>query len=345
MEAKFKIRFKRIAVLGSNSFTGSNFINYVLEKTGAEVIGISRSAEYAPIFLPYLYKKERPKRFKFYKLDLNNELEPMLKLLDKFEPEVVVNYAAQGEVRNSWKWPEQWFTTNCMAIVKFTNALKDKEYLQRYVSISTPEVYGSTEKNVPESFNFKPSTPYAASKLAGDLFALALFKKYNFPAVFTRSANVYGMHQQIYRIIPRTIIYLKLGRKIELHGEGKSIRSFVHVRDVADAVLRIINDGKNGDAYHISKQNHAFQSEAFSIKDIVKLICGMMDYDFEKSVKFTKENFGQDYAYSLDSSKIRKELGWKPTVPIREGIKDTISWIEENLEEIKKLPLEYVHKN
>jgi len=344
MEAsKMEIRFKRIAVLGSNSFTGSSFINYALEKTGAEIIGISRSAEYDPIFLPYLYKKERPKRFEFYKLDLNNELGPIIKLLDKFKPEVIVNYAAQGEVRNSWKWPEQWFMTNCVAIVKFSNALKDKEYLRRYVSISTPEVYGSAGKNIAENFSFRPSTPYAASKLAGDLFLMSLFKKDNFPVVFTRSSNVYGMHQQLYRIIPRTIIYLKLGKKIELHGGGKSIRSFVHVKDVVDATLRIINGGKNGDVYHISDTSK--QNEAFSIKELVNMICGMMGYNFEKSVKITKENFGQDYAYSLDSSKIRKELGCNPTISIREGIKETINWIEENWERIKEQPLEYVHKN
>lgn len=333
------LEFKKIAVLGSNSFTGSSFIDYALQNTNADIIGISRSFEYNNIFLPYLYKKARSKRFKFYQLDLNKDFNKIINLLDKIKPEIIVNYAAQGEVRSSWKWPEQWFMTNCISVVKLANALKDKQYLKRYVAISTPEVYGSTEKNLPESFTFKPSTPYAASKLAGDLFLLALFKKYNFPVVFTRSSNVYGKHQQLYRIIPRTIIYLKLGKKIELHGEGKATRSFVHASDVADAALRIIKNGENGEAYHIAPQNREL-----AIKEIVKLICGIMGYDFEKSVKIVKENFGQDLTYSLDSSKIRKELGWEPKIPLKEGIKETISWIEENWEEIKKQPLEYVHK-
>ncbi len=331
---------KKVAVIGSNSFSGSSFIDYILENTAAEVIGISRSAEYPPIFLPYLYRKERPKKFRFFQLDLNNDLGRIMELLDEFGPEVIVNYAAQGEVRRSWEWPEQWFMTNCVSTVKFSNLLKDREYLKRYVSVSTPEVYGeSAGKNVPENSNFKPSTPYAASKLAGDLFLSALFKKYDFPVVFTRSSNVYGMHQQLYRIIPRTIIYLKLNKKVELHGEGKSIRSFVHVRDVADAMLKAIENGEKGEVYHIAPQD-----QEFKIRSIVKMICDIMNCDFKSSVNLVKENFGQDYAYSLNSSKIRGELGWDAKISIKEGIKETISWIEGNWSEIQSMPLEYIHK-
>ena len=333
------MKIKKVAVLGSNSFTGSHFINYVLENTPAEVIGISRSPEYNPLFLPYLYKKKRPSRFRFHQLDLTKDFDKIINLLDKEKPDVIINYAAQGEVRNSWKWPEQWFQTNCMAVVKLTNALKDKPYLKRYVAISTPEVYGSTKKNIVENFNFCPSTPYAASKLAGDLFLFTLYKKYGFPVIMTRSANVYGIHQQLYRIIPRTIIYLKLGKKIPLHGGGRSVRSFIHVRDVADAAWRAITQGKNGGVYHLAPEKGEI-----SIKDLVKLVCELMDCDFEASVELIDENFGQDAMYSLDSSKARKELGWKSETSLKKGIKEMIKWIDENFEEIKKQPLDYIHK-
>ena len=123
---------KKIAVLGSNSFTGSHFVNHVLENSKTEVIGISRSAEYNPIFLPYLYKKsQRPNRLHHHQLDLNKNTQKIINLIDQEMPEAIVNYVAQGEVRNSWKWPEQWFQTNCMSIVKITNALKDRDYLKR----------------------------------------------------------------------------------------------------------------------------------------------------------------------------------------------------------------------
>lgn len=333
------MKIKKIAVIGSNSFTGAHFVNYVLENTDAEVLGISRSAEYNPLFLPYLYKKKKSARFHFHQLDVWNDFEKLITLLDAEKPEVVVNYAAQGEVRNSWNWPEQWFQTNCMAVVKLANALKDKDYLKKYVSISTPEVYGSTGKEVKESFCYNPSTPYAASKLAGDLFLMTLFKKYNFPVVMTRSANVYGVHQQLYRIIPRTIIYLKMDKKIQLHNQGKTVRSFVHVKDVADGCWRAITKGRNGNAYHLAGQN-----QEIIIKELVKMICNMMNHDFKASTEIVKESFGQDEMYSLDSSKARKELGWKPRIELKQGIREMIKWIDDNWEEIQKQPLEYIHK-
>ncbi|MCK4818844.1 GDP-mannose 4,6-dehydratase [bacterium] len=327
----------KIAVLGSNCFTASHFINLALEK--AEIIGISRSPEYNPIFLPYIYNKERPKNFTFYQLDINKNFKEIISLIDKEKPDVVLNYAAQGEVRNSWKWPEQWFKTNCMAVVKLTNALKDKDYLKKYVAISTPEVYGTTGKNIEENYNSHPSTPYAASKLAGDLFIFTLHKKSGFPFVMTRSSNVYGVHQQLYRIIPRTILYLKMGKKIKLHGEGEAVRSFINIKDVAQATWLIIQKAKPGSIYHLAPEGHGI-----TIKELVKMICDIMGYDFEASVELQKENYGQDAIYSLSSTKAEQELGWKPTINLKQGIKEVITWIDQNFEEIRKMPLEYIHK-
>ena len=181
--------------------------------------------------LPYRYNKT-PINFEFYQHDLNTDLESILEIVDKHKPSIIINFSAQGEVRNSWKYPEQWFLTNCLSVVKLTNQLRKRDFIKKYISVSTPEVYGATKKNIIENHNYYPSTPYAASKLAGDLHLITLFKHYSFPVVFTRSANVYGVHQQLYRIIPRTIIYLKLGKTIELHGGGASIRTFVNIKDV-----------------------------------------------------------------------------------------------------------------
>jgi len=330
---------KKVLVLGSNSFTGSHFINHALENTDAEVIGISRSDEYDSIFLPYLYKKEKSNKFKFKKLDINKNLEDLLRIIDEENPDLIVNYAAQGEVRNSWKYPDQWFQTNCVAVVKLGDFLKDKKYLKKYVHISTPEIYGNTGKNIKENFNFNPSTPYAASKLAGELFLNNLFKKYDFPLVATRSVNVFGKHQQLYRIIPKTIIYLKMGKKIELHGRGQAIRSFIHVRDVAEATLKAIQNSNIGEAYHLSPDE-----EGVSMGSIVKKICDKMDCNFEQSTLLIEENFGQDAVYSLDSSKAKKELNWKPKITLDEGIDETINWIEENWNIIKTKDINYVHK-
>ena len=326
-----------VFVIASNSFTGAHFIDLLLNK-GYRVVGVSRSKEYPPLMLPYCYRSNN-KNFTFHQLDVNKQLEEIIGLIDNEEPEIVANFAAQGEVRNSWKFPEQWYQTNCMATVSLTNELRSRDYIKKYVTSSTPEVYGSSEKNIIENHNYLPSTPYAASKLAGDLHLITLFKHYQFPVVFTRSANVYGIHQQLYRIIPRTIIYLKLGKLIKLHGHGNAVRSFVHIRDVVDATLRVVEKGIDGEIYHVSSER-----EEISIKLLVQMICEMMDCDFNDSVKLIDENYGQDAIYSLNSNKIRNQLGWKPQISLEEGILEMIKWTDDNWDSIINMPLEYIHK-
>ena len=132
---------RKVAVLGSNSFSGSDFIDLLLEDGWNEVVGISRSAEKSPLFLPY--KRHMGAEVKFHQLDLNRQMPEIIALLDSFEPECVVNFAAQSEVAPSWDHPEQWFQTNVVAVARLTNTLRTRSYLRRYVHISSPEVYGT----------------------------------------------------------------------------------------------------------------------------------------------------------------------------------------------------------
>ena len=277
-------------------------------------------------------------QYSFNKLNINNDLNQIIDLCDYEKPEFIVNVAAQGEVRNSWKYPDHWFRTNCLGIVNLTNSLKDKSYLKKFLMVSTPEVYGSTANEVKENYNYNPSTPYAASKAAGDLHLITLFKKYKFPVVFTRSTNVYGVNQQLYRIIPRTIIYLKNKKKIELHGNGKTKRSFLYITDVADGMLKVLENGPIGNMYHMSPDY-----PEISIENIVKMICNLMGYDFENSINRVSSNFGQDENYIINSDKIKKNLNWNPDKSFESGIKDTIFWIEKNWIEINKLSHIYTH--
>jgi len=332
-------KVKRVCVIGSNSFTGSHFIKYLLDNTNAEILTISRSLQSNQVFLPYSLKILSSHRFSFHRIDLNNEFDNFTELCSEFKPQVVVNFAAQGEVRNSWNWPTQWYKTNCIATVKIAEFLKDKKYLFRYVTASTPEVYGTTGKNISENTDFKPSTPYAVSKLAGDLHLGALHKRHGFPVVFTRAANLYGIHQQLYRIIPRTIIYLKLNKIIELHGKGLSQRAFIHGRDIAEGTWKAVTNGTNGQVYHLSPHDGLI-----SIKDLVKMICREMNYDFEKATHPIDENFGQDAIFSLDSSKAKSELGWSAKVNLLDGIQETIEWIENNWGFIREQSFVYSHK-
>lgn len=327
---------KKVVVIGSNSFSGSDFIDLLLEEGRFSVIGISRSPEKSALFLPYI--RHIQAGFKFYQMDINNDMVKIANLIDSFKPDYVVNFAAQSEVAPSWENPGQWFQTNAVAITELANVLNDCKTLKCYVHISSPEVYGTCVGIVKEDARLNPSTPYAASKAAGDLSLFTFVKNYNFPMVMIRSTNVYGAHQQLFKIIPRSVICIKLGKTIELHGGGKAVKSYIHIRDVSRGELSAMEKGTAGSIYHFSPD------EGITVKDLVRLICGNMNIAFEKATKTVEERLGQDAAYVIDSTKSRNEFGWKASVSIDEGLSEVVKWTENNWEQIKEEPLEYIHK-
>lgn len=327
---------RKIAVIGSNSFSGSDFIDLLLDDERNHVIGISRSPEKSALFLPY--KRRRRANFRFFQIDLNNNIREVIELIDASQPEYIVNFAAQSEVAPSWKHPEQWFQTNVVALAKLTNALKDRKYLKRYLHISSPEVYGTCTGTVSESAPLNPSTPYAASKAAADLFLYTLVKNFRFPLITIRSTNVYGPRQQLFKIIPRSIINLKLGKKIELHGGGVAVKSYIHIRDVSRANLAAMEKGCLEAVYHLSPDR------GYAVRDVVQLICELMSHDFQASAVAVGERLGQDAAYVIDSKRARQELEWSPKIPLKDGLAQVIAWVENNWEQIRREPLEYAHK-
>ncbi|MEN9633870.1 MAG: hypothetical protein RL077_2274 [Verrucomicrobiota bacterium] len=329
---------EKIAVIGSNSFSGSSFIRHCLSQ-GLEVLGASRSDELAPCFLPYKWlPAEKRGGFRFVRADLNHDLDGLMAALEGFRPDAVVNFAAQGMVAQSWQIPEHWYQTNVVANVKFHDRLRKQPWLKKYVHVSTPEVYGSTSGLIDESAPFNPSTPYAASRAACDLHLRTFLQQYKFPVAWTRAANVYGPGQQLYRIIPRTILSIKLGQKLSLHGGGHSVRSFIHIADVADATLRIARSAPVGATYHLSTPSN------ISIRQLVEMICRIMGADFNAVVQVTDDRPGKDAAYLLDSARARRELGWNDAVSLETGIAETIRWVDEHLDEIRRQPIDYIHK-
>lgn len=322
-------------VIGSNSFSGAQYVKYLLEK-GGEVVGISRSPELHPAFLPYRWKDHSG--FKFQQLDLNRDLDAIETLIRRERFPVVANFAAQSMVAESWQNPDHWFMTNVVSTVRLHERLRRVDFLDKYVHITTPEVYGNATGLLTEDAPFDPSTPYAVSRAAGDMSLKSYFRAYQFPVLFTRAANVYGPGQQLYRIIPRTLLYIKLGRKLQLHGGGTSERSFIHIDDVSDAVLRITERGKLGATYHISTDR------VITIRALVEMICAHMGVKFEDHVEIVGERLGKDAAYRLDSAKLRRELGWQDKVSLEQGIEETLAWVNRFFEELKSLPLDYIHK-
>ena len=329
---------EKIIVIGSNSFSGSAFIKESLSQ-GFEVIGLSRSNESDSVFLPHRWLNDASlQNYRFYQCDLNHDLADIMGIIHHEKPSYVVNFAAQSMVAESWLYPEDWMMTNVLSMVKFHEQLRTCDFVKKYVHISTPEVYGSCQGSVPTTMSYNPSTPYAVSRAAADMWLSALFKNYQFPVVFTRAANVYGAGQQLYRIIPKTILSIKKGLKLPLHGGGHSVRSFIHIQDVAVGTIAAMLNGKAGQVYHFSTQRN------ISIRQLVESICHRLHVDFEDSVLITDDRPGKDAAYLLDSATSYTELAWKDSIDLEAGIDETVAWIDKYFDQLKDMPLDYIHK-
>lgn len=327
---------QKFLILGSNSFSGATFADF-LARDGHDVLATSRSAEPYDALLPYKWQK-RPGAVRFKRIDINNDLEALRTLLGEEKPTHVVNFAAQSMVGESWLHPDHWMMTNVVSTVRLHELLRRYDRLERYIHVTTPEVYGSTEGWVREDAPFNPSTPYAVSRAAGDMSLRTYHANYQFPVLFTRAANVYGPGQQLYRIVPRTILAAIGGQKLRLDGGGKSVRVFIHMTDVSDATLRVARSGRLGETYHISGY------ELVSIRTLVEMILARLGKRFEDCVEIGPDRPGKDTAYTLDSMKARTELGWRDRISLAEGIDDVIRWAERFRGDLARLPARYEHK-
>ena len=327
----------KIFILGSNSFSGASFSDYCLEQ-GATVFGMSRSLEPQDFFLKYKRNKNFPKNFNFKQVDLNTDLDDFLSILDVEKPDYVVNFAAQSMVAESWLNPIDWFNTNTIATIKMHDEIRRRTFIKKYVHISTPEVYGSCSGFVTEEHHLNPSTPYAVSRAAADMSLRTFYDAYNMPYVSTRAANVYGAGQQLYRVIPKLAMKIKMGEKFQLHGGGVSTRSFIHIDDVSSATWTVMENGASNNIYHISTKS------VISIRALVEMICNGLGVSFDEVVEIVSDRVGKDSAYHLDSTKIRETLNWEDRISLEAGVDESIKWITDNFSEMATLPLEYVHK-
>lgn len=330
---------QRLVVVGSNSFSGSHFVRYALEQ-GIDVLGISRSPLPETPFWPLSWDggESLLDRFDFIQADLNSQLSLITETIEAFRPSIIVNFAALGMVVESWQYPEDYFRTNLLSQVSFHDFLRKLSGLKKYVHVGTPEVYGHTDKEIDESAPLSPSTPYAVSRAACDLHLKTFLKEYGFPVVWTRAANVFGPGQQLYRIVPRTMLSLRLGRKLPLHGGGKSSRSFIHIHDVCRATLDIALKAEHGDCFHLATR------ETISIRNLVDTICKMIGGDFQKLVYNVRDRPGKDSAYRLNSDRARNKIRWSDRIGLMDGLHDTLTWIDRFLPDIEKMPIDYIHQ-
>ena len=328
---------KKILILGSNSFAGTSFVNFLLKKN-YKVFSTSRSNEKKKPFNIY-FDWINKKNYQFKKIDINKKkhLKDLNKIIIKNKIKIVVDFGSQSMVGQSWDTPEDWIRTNCLGklnLIRELNKIKDIKYIR----ISTPEVYGDTPNKIKEDDKILPSTPYAITQSTADFFTFAYTKFRGFNSITLRFANFYGPGQQLFRIIPKAIISILQQKKLNIHGNGSSLRSFIFPDDFCESILLAIKKGKKNETYNISP------SREISIINLVKLICKIMKYDEKKLISFSKDRIGKDLRYMMSSKKAYNELGWKSKITLEDGLKKTINWHIKNFKKLNKLKTAYVHK-
>jgi dTDP-glucose 4,6-dehydratase len=332
------MKIDKIIVFGSNSFAGRSFVKYCLERK-YHVTATSRSKEIKKPFRIY-NKAANKNNFKYIKFDINNNIQRknIFNYIEKKKIKIIIDFSSQSMVGESWEKPEDWIHTNCFGKLKLIENLLNLKHSIKFIRISTPEVYGSNNRSILENDKFSPSTPYAVTQaMADNLFDIySKFKNLN--VVNLKFANFYGPGQQLYRIIPKAIMCILLKKRLEIHGTGTSIRSFIFPKDFCSSIIKAIKHGKKGEIYNISS------TETVSIKNLVKMICKKMSYRFNKLVYFSKDRLAKDQKYLLNSKKAQKYLYWKNLTTLNKGLDETIEWYKKNKLNLKSENFKYNHK-
>ena len=328
----------KIILFGSNSFAGRSFINHCL-KQGYHVTATSRSTEVKRKFRIYDSAVNK-KNFKYIKFDINIDAQrkKIFKYIAKEKIKKIVDFSSQSMVGESWEKPEDWIRTNCLGKLKLIKSLLNLKHPFKFIRISTPEVYGNNSRSIFENDRFSPSTPYAVTQATADNLFDIYYKFKNLNVINLKFANFYGPGQQLFRIIPKTIMYILLKKKLEIHGNGSSTRSFIYSEDFCSSIIKAFKYGKNGETYNISS------TEIVTIKNLVKKICKKMNYPFTKLVYFSKDRLAKDQKYLLNSKKAKKYLIWKNLTPLNKGLNETIKWYKKNKSILKIETFKYNHK-
>ncbi|MGN0606091.1 MAG: dTDP-glucose 4,6-dehydratase, partial [Oscillospiraceae bacterium] len=264
--------------------------------------------------------------FTFIKADICSR-ETIDEIFRENTPDIVVNFAAESHVDRSIDNPEIFLKTNITGTAVLMDACR-KYGIRRYHQVSTDEVYGDLPLDRPdllfkESNAVCPSSPYSASKASADLLVMAYGRTYDLPVTISRCSNNYGPYQFPEKLIPLMIINALNNAALPVYGKGINVRDWLYVADHCSAIDSIIHNGRNGEIYNIGGNN-----EMRNI-DIVKIICRECNKS-ESLITYVADRKGHDLRYAVDSSKISRELGWKPAVSFDEGIKNTIEWYLNN---------------
>ncbi len=312
----------RYLVTGGAGFMGSNYVRYLLRTYDDIEVLVYDKLSYAGRIENIKDLLEKDKRIRFVKGDICNE-EFFEYIVKEYEPDVIVNFAAETHVDRSINEPAAFIKTNILGVYSILEVLRRTNYSSRLIHISTDEVYGSIDKgSVGEESPFRPSSPYSASKASGDLLVQAYYKTYGLDIIVVRPSNNYGPYQYPEKLIPKTIIRALHDKPIPIYGSGDQVRDWLFVEDFAEALEIVVKRGLKGEAYNIPGFNERRNIDV--VRDILRLLGKP-----ETLIKYVADRPGHDYRYSMRGDKILS-LGWKPKTSWEQGLRKTIEWYIAN---------------
>ena len=312
-----------ILVTGGAGFIGGNYLWNTIWKVDNEIVCVDKLT-YASNY-DYIKPLVDNERISFEHADIKDE-EAIKRIFDKYKPKHIINFAAESHVDNSINDYTPFVDTNILGTLNLLKHSIDLDCLEKFIHVSTDEVYGSLELDSDESFHeltqYQPNNPYSASKAASDHFVRAFYKTYEVPAIITNCSNNYGPGQHKEKFIPTIISKARNNQKIPVYGDGLNVRDWLFVHDHCEGINLVRQKGKIGEKYNIGGGTEVSNIE------LVKMILNVMNKP-ESLIEYVTDRPGHDRRYSINCDKITKELGYKPNYTLEQGIQKTLPWYGE----------------
>ena len=348
-----------IFVTGGAGFIGANFVLDWFRQSDEPIVNIDKLT-YAGN-LKSLSSLQNDRRHVFVQGDIGDGA-LLTKLLERYQPRAVLNFAAESHVDRSIHGPEAFVKTNVAgtfqlleSVRAYWNNLEAQAQVNfRFLHVSTDEVYGSLAKEEPafsETHRYEPNSPYSASKAASDHLVRAYHHTYGLPVLTTNCSNNYGPYHFPEKLIPLVFVNALAGNKLPVYGDGQQIRDWLFVTDHCSAIRRVLEAGVPGETYNIGGWNEKANL------DIVHTVCALLDElrprldgrKYNEQIAFVADRPGHDKRYAIDARKIERELDWKPAETFETGIRKTVQWYLDNQEWVNNVQSgayrEWVEKN
>ncbi len=325
----------RYMILGGNGVFGVHTAIHLLNQDDIKrVVCIGRNSEKPEPFSLNVGHDDR--RYSYKQAHITHEQDRLFEIIEDERPDVIVNFAAQGEGAVSWSKSWRFFETNCVALAQIVEHLIDTKYPGRWIQIGTSELYGSNEKAVAEDAPLNCTSPYSASKAAADMHLISMHRVKNFAMNIIRPCNAYAPGQQLHRIIPRAVVCGLSGEKLPLNGGGVAAKSYIHALDLAKAIELV---AKNAD---IGKVYNAGANQPTQIRVLAELVAESINIKFDELCSIYPPRPGEDSVYWLDSSAIYRDVGWGPKIGLIKGIDGMVTWGRRYLKQLSQAPQIYV---